>query len=148
MNEKVKTPAILSSTKASFVFTIGKIKGKVVPAAIDSYNYNHSINGCDKADQMLGSYGMHKRKSRKWWNKILLTMLEATTVNAYFLYRFTRSPTVKKYNFSLKKLKLQLSDEFRKKSFRNDARHHRNKGNIGPTKEKSHVLEGEKHIIR
>lgn len=55
------------------------------PTAIDLYNQN--MNGCDRADQLVGYYGCHKRKSHKWWKKIFHWLLEICHVNAAILFR-------------------------------------------------------------
>ena len=56
------------------------VKGKQKPAVIHSYNF--SMNGCDRADQMVGYYGLQTRKSKKWWKKIFYWILEVTCSNA------------------------------------------------------------------
>ncbi|GFO33718.1 PiggyBac transposable element-derived protein 4 [Plakobranchus ocellatus] len=50
------------------------------------HHYNQCINGCDRADQLVQYYGMHKRKSYKWWKKIFHWLLELTVINACILF--------------------------------------------------------------
>ena len=52
--------------------------------------YNQFMNGCDRADQAIGYYGLHNRKSRKWWKKLFFWALEITINNAYILFKMTR----------------------------------------------------------
>ncbi|BFY98695.1 hypothetical protein BsWGS_01735 [Bradybaena similaris] len=44
------------------------------------------MNGCDLLDQRVGYYGIHSRKSVKWWKKIFFWLLEIVQVNSYILY--------------------------------------------------------------
>ncbi|CAG5133549.1 unnamed protein product [Candidula unifasciata] len=44
------------------------------------------MNGCDLLDQRVGYYGIHCRKSIKWWKKIFLWMFEIVQVNSYIIY--------------------------------------------------------------
>lgn len=65
-DKKANKPVILVSTnaKAEGAEVAG---GKEKPAAIHSYNFN--MNRCDHADQMVNYYGLHNRRSKKWWKK-------------------------------------------------------------------------------
>ena len=55
-----------------------------MPAVVD--RYNHNINGVDVADQLTMFYSI-QRKTRKWWRKLFLWMLETTIVNSYIVYK-------------------------------------------------------------
>ena len=60
------------------------------PASIHAYN--HSMNGCDRMDQMLSYYGCHNRKTIKWWRKIFTWMLELTQCNTHSHTFYLTSP--------------------------------------------------------
>ncbi|CAG5121162.1 unnamed protein product [Candidula unifasciata] len=82
-DKKAKKEVIVVSTHAE-VATVPTKKGIIKPAVIDSYN--QSMNGCDLLDQKVGYYGIHCRKSIKWWKKIFLWMFEIVQVNSYIIY--------------------------------------------------------------
>ncbi|KAI8775184.1 piggyBac transposable element-derived protein 4 [Biomphalaria glabrata] len=107
-DKKAKKPVILASTSAT-AEDVTVQRGKVKPGAIHAYNY--SMNGCDRADQMIGYYGIHTRRTKKWWKKIFYWSLEITTVNAYILWCLTRPPTMKKHEMTLKSFKQRVIDE-------------------------------------
>ena len=50
----------------------------IKPSIVD--DYNKSMNGLDRADQ-LTVYYTFVRKSRKWWRKVIFWLLEVIIVN-------------------------------------------------------------------
>ena len=83
-----------------------QVRGKLKPAMVDSYN--QFMNGCDRADQNLGYYGVQDRKSKKWWKKLYFWALEIVHVNAFTLYKIQNNLTpqqLKTSKFSLKGFK-------------------------------------------
>ncbi|RUS86935.1 hypothetical protein EGW08_005340 [Elysia chlorotica] len=57
------------------------------------------MNGCDRADQSVQYYGLHKRKSYKW-KKIFHFLLEVTVMNSNILFHLARkedNPAAKKW---------------------------------------------------
>ena len=86
-DKKAKKPAILVSTNSK-VDEVVNYRGKSKPAIVDQYNT--FMSGCDRADQMIGYYGHHNRKSTKWWKKLFFWILEITTLNAFILYKSSR----------------------------------------------------------
>ena len=65
------------------------------PSCIDEYNQN--MNGCDRADQY---YGLHKRKSYKWWKKIFHFLIETAIVNASIIFHLKSGNNKKKMPLS------------------------------------------------
>ncbi|CAG5132315.1 unnamed protein product, partial [Candidula unifasciata] len=104
-DKKAKKPVLLVSTNAS-AGEVTNAKGKLKPSVIDTYN--NKMNGCDVADQRLGYYGLHTRKTKKWWKKLFQWIMEICCINAYVLYKETRPGTTK---IPLKDFKLKLIDE-------------------------------------
>jgi hypothetical protein len=86
-DKKAKRFVSVVTSQGSVSKTLIKTKHGDVekPTAIDLYNQN--MNGCDRADQLVGYYGCHKRKSHKWWKKIFHWLLEICHVNAAILFR-------------------------------------------------------------
>uniref|UniRef100_A0A0B7BGN1 PiggyBac transposable element-derived protein domain-containing protein n=1 Tax=Arion vulgaris TaxID=1028688 RepID=A0A0B7BGN1_9EUPU len=90
-NKKAKKPCILVSSEAS-VATVqktsrtGEVRGK--PSLVESYNF--SMNGCDKVDQCVTTYGTFQRRTRKWWKKIFFWIFEVAQLNAFILHALTR----------------------------------------------------------
>ena len=65
-----KFVAVVTSSGSFETTTVRARRGEVIkPKCIDKYN--RKMNGCDRADQMVGYYGVHRRKSNKWWKKSL-----------------------------------------------------------------------------
>ena len=80
-----------------------RVRGEVtVPEVVHSYN--HSMNGCDKVDQMIAYYGHYTRKSCKWWKRLYYWSLEISQVNAFILYKLKKelpNLTLKSYKRAL-----------------------------------------------
>ncbi|CAG5134671.1 unnamed protein product [Candidula unifasciata] len=79
-DKKAKKLVLLVSTNAS-AGEVTNAKGKQKPSVIDTYK----MNGCDVADQRLGYYGLHTRKTKKWWKKLFQWIMEICCINAYVL---------------------------------------------------------------
>ncbi|KAK3742332.1 hypothetical protein RRG08_028244 [Elysia crispata] len=58
------------------------------PECIDTYD--QYMNGCDRADQQVQYYGMHKRKMYKWWEKNFHFLLELTVIKANIIHNTKR----------------------------------------------------------
>ena len=58
------------------------------------------MNGCDRANQQVQYYGMHKPKMNKWWKKIVHFLLELTVINASIINN------TKRLAIGMKKLEL------------------------------------------
>ncbi|GFR75082.1 transposase [Elysia marginata] len=83
-----------------------EVREKPKPAMVHSYN--QFVNGCDRADQNLGYYGLQGRKSVKWWKRLYFWALEIVHVNAFVLYKIMNNPTpqqLRSAKFSLKGFK-------------------------------------------
>lgn len=61
----------------------GEIVNIQTPPCVKDYNYN--MGAIDSHDQLQVYYAID-RKSRRWWMRIFLSMLDAVMVNAYILY--------------------------------------------------------------
>ena len=80
--------------------------GKVTTKPDIIHDYNFSMNGCDRSDQMLSYYNNFKRRTVKWWKRLFRWCIEVTQVNAFILHCLTRYEGTKP--FSLKKFKDKL----------------------------------------
>lgn len=105
-DKKAKKQVVMVTTKGHVDEPV-EDGGEVKPSVIQAYNF--SMNGCDRADQMVGYYGLHKRRSKKWWKKIFFWVMEIACVNAYILYSLSRAGQTKK--IGLKKFKHRLIDQ-------------------------------------
>ncbi|KAI8779479.1 piggyBac transposable element-derived protein 4 isoform X2 [Biomphalaria glabrata] len=73
--------------------------------------YNQYMNSCGRTDQLLGHYGYHNQKSKEWWKKLFFWILEISTINAFILFKQTRSEDQRNSaRFSLRNFKLNLVD--------------------------------------
>lgn len=106
-DKKSKKPVVIVSSNTEAQDIVKRAKTK--PAVIDDYNMH--MNGCDRADQAVGYYGLHTRKSCKWWKKLFHWLMEITVVNAYKLFVLTRPVGTSKSSLSLCKFKLDLIDD-------------------------------------
>lgn len=90
-DKKAKKPCVLVSSSAS-VDTVTRTTraGDVIkPVMIDSYN--NSMNGCDRVDQCVGTYGTFNRRTRKWWKKIFYWFFEICQLNAFVLHALSKT---------------------------------------------------------
>lgn len=89
-DKKSKKPCqlVTSNGEASFVTRVEGRSEVQKPHPI--HQYNNSMNGCDRTDQMVSYYGNHTRKTVKWWKKIFMWIFEITQVNSHILFSLTR----------------------------------------------------------
>jgi hypothetical protein len=62
----------------------GKYKMKTCPKAFA--DYGKYMGGVDTANQMR-SYYERDRRSKKWWHRLLFSLLETTLVNSWICYK-------------------------------------------------------------
>ena len=62
---------------------VGGYEEIVKPQAIEQYN--KYMGGVDKLDQYLSYYNFNRR-TKKWWRKAFLSLLDISITNAYILY--------------------------------------------------------------
>ena len=118
-DKKAKKHVIMASTDASndSVTVKAGLGTREKPSMVTTYN--NYMNGCDRADQAIGYYGIHNRKSRKWWKKVFFWALEITQNNAYILFKMTRDRPLTKRdeaNLSLKNFKKALVNQLEAKA--------------------------------
>ncbi|RUS72539.1 hypothetical protein EGW08_019706 [Elysia chlorotica] len=106
-DKKASKPVLIVSTNAAARNVTVRRREK--PSVIADYNVR--MNGCDKADQMVGYYNIHDRKTMKWWKKLFHWAIELTINNAHILYVMTRPEGTNRRNLSLRFFKLKLIDE-------------------------------------
>jgi len=98
-DKKSKKPCVVLSTKGetgSVMRTEG-LRAVEKPSIVHAYNM--SMNGCDRADQMLSYYSTHNRKTRRWWRKIFHWMWELTQLNAHILHTMGLPANTKKWPY-------------------------------------------------
>ncbi|XP_005102686.2 piggyBac transposable element-derived protein 4 [Aplysia californica] len=76
-----KSCAAVSNSSSVATVTVKDVEK---PSMINAYNFN--MNGCDRVDQAVQTYGMYTRKSTKWWKKIFFWIFEVSQVNAHILH--------------------------------------------------------------
>ena len=106
-DKKARKPVVAVSTystKGESQVTTKKGKEVTKPDVINDYNF--SMNGCDRMDQMLSYYNVLYRKTVKWWKRLFMWCIEVTQSNAFILYCLTREQGSKRV--SLKKFKQML----------------------------------------
>ena len=103
-DKKARKPVVIVSTYAvkseSDVVTKN---GKAVTKPDMIHDYNCSMNGCDRMDQMISYYNTFNRRTVKWWKRLLMWCIEVSQINAYVLFCLTRDEEAKP--LSLKKFK-------------------------------------------
>lgn len=106
-DKKARKPVIIVSTysKKSESEAVSK-KGKVVRKPDVVHDYNFSMNGCDRMDQMLSYYNIFNRRTVKWWKRLFIWCIEVTQINAFILFCLTREEGEKP--ISLKDFKQKL----------------------------------------
>ena len=63
------------------------------------HKYDCCMNGCDKSDQMAACYGIHERRSEKWWKKLCHCFFQAVQVNSFILFQLSRNQQIKRVSF-------------------------------------------------
>lgn len=118
-------------------------KGGIVsiPEVVD--DYNQSMNGCDKVDQMVNYYGHYQRKTTKWWKRIFYWLIEVAQINAFIIYKLSNDLpklTLKEYKLAIVK---QLLD---KVAVADDCAEPRR--SVGrPSSNPLERLQGNKHLV-
>ena len=79
------------------------------------HNWNQSINGCDRLDQLAPYYSNVDRKTIKWWKTIFQWFIEIVQVNAYIINTVTGDEKRERNTF--KKFKEQLEEDLCDKSY-------------------------------
>ncbi len=64
------------------------------PTAIVEYNQN--MNGVDITDQYLSYHSLTKRKTVKWWKKLLWRLIDICILNASVIYKINNPDSTKK----------------------------------------------------
>lgn len=87
-----KKPLFIVSTEscAKPVSVRSVATGRIAQKPLVVDEYNHSMNGVDKADQYTVYYSFIRR-SHKWWRKLFFWLFEVTLVNSFILYQTTVS---------------------------------------------------------
>lgn len=83
------------SIKVDVVRTNKEAKKEKVPCPQSVAEYNKFMGGVDLFDQYLASYSI-SWKSRKWWMKIFMYLLDSAIVNAYIVYKTSMAAERKK----------------------------------------------------
>ena len=114
-DKKARKPVVAVSSKYSNdTIDVTSRHGKVTEKPTLIHEYNQSMNGCDRLDQLVSYYNNLDRKTVKWWKRIFMWIIEVSQVNAYIIYNLSRSEEVTK--FTLKDFKHSLIESLCKKS--------------------------------
>lgn len=106
-DKKARKPVIAVSTFAIKNETeVQNKRGKSIVKPEIINDYNNSMNGCDRMDQMLSYYNIFNRRTVKWWKRLFIWCIEVTQINAFILYCLTRDEGTKAT--SLKQFKTML----------------------------------------
>jgi len=85
---------------------------QIKPSCVQGYVEN--MRGIDVGNQ-LRSYYCYPHRSRKWWKKIFIEMLEITTINAYICFKaLAKGAYYDQYDFRRNLLKLIFKEEIEK----------------------------------
>lgn len=85
MDKKLVTvlSTVHSAEMARFIDKMGK--GTLKPEVI--LDYNHTMGGVDRADQMLASYSVPRKRKKISYKKIFQHLLDEATYNSFVLYQ-------------------------------------------------------------
>ena len=85
---------------------------QIKPSCVQGYVEN--MRGIDVGNQ-LRSYYCYPHRSRKWWKKIFIEMLEIATINAYICFKaLAKGAYYDQYDFRRNLLKLIFKEEIEK----------------------------------
>ena len=95
-DKKARKPVIAVSTYSiKGESEIANKRGTVTTKPFIVNEYNNSMNGCDRMDQMISYYNVFNRKTIKWWKRLFMWCFEVSQVNLYILFCLTRDAEVK-----------------------------------------------------
>lgn len=94
-DKKTRNPVVLVSTASSKgdveVRNTRRNQLRIKPKVV--HDYNESMNGCDKLDQMISYYNNFDRKTVKWWKRLFMWIIEISQINACIIYTLSRPET-------------------------------------------------------
>ena len=109
-DKKARNPVIAVSTfSVKKESEVTSKKGKQVTKPDIIHDYNFSMNGCDRMDQIISYYNIFNRRTVKWYKRLFTWCIEVTQINAFILYCLTRAAGTKAT--SLKSFKQMLIKE-------------------------------------
>ena len=106
--DKKAKPVVIVSTWEEVKDVVVQCKSGEVSIPSIVYEYNLSMNGCDKVDQMVNYYGHYQRKTTKWLKRIFYWLLEIAQVNSYILYKLQKSLPNLSFKYHKTALVMQL----------------------------------------
>ena len=141
-DKKARKPVVACSTSSSTKIVTQVTRRKTTEKPEIIHRYNQNMNGCDRADQQTGYYGVFNRKTIKWWKKLFYFMFEITQTNAHILYTLSHP---NQNRLSLLQFKQTLVDKLTRLSIltKTEARQ--------PGRPATSLIErftGNKHLIR
>ena len=109
-DKKARNPVIAVSTfSVKKESEVTSKKGKQVTKPDIIHDYNFSMNGCNRMDQMIPYYNIFNRRTVKWYKRLFTWCIEVTQINAFILYCVSRAAETKA--ISLKSFKQMLIKE-------------------------------------
>ena len=98
-DKKARKPVIAVSTYGvKGNVDVSNKRGVITVKPTIIHDYNLSMNGCDRMDQMLSYYNAFNHKTVKWWKRIFIWSLEVAQVHSYILVCLTRDEGEKPVN--------------------------------------------------
>ena len=95
-NKIAKKPVIVVSTHSvKEESEITNKRGIVTTKPNITHEYNNSMNGCDRMDQIISYYNVFNRKTIKFWKHMLMWCFEISQMNAFILFCLTREAGTK-----------------------------------------------------
>ena len=85
-DKKAKTNVVMVSSFHRNEMETLRRKRETVSIPTIVADYNRKMGGVDRFDQLLGYYSVVRRKTIKWWKKVLFWLLEAMLVNSYIAF--------------------------------------------------------------
>ena len=86
-DKKAKKPVIVVSTHSiKGESEITNKRGIVTTKPNIIHEYNNSMDGCDRMDEMISYYNVFNRKTMKWWKRMFMRCFEVSQMNAFILF--------------------------------------------------------------
>ncbi|XP_054918033.2 piggyBac transposable element-derived protein 4-like [Dermacentor andersoni] len=82
-----KVVTVLSTVHSANMETFKDSKGRDVTKPSIVRDYNHTMGGVDKSDQMLANYPVPRKRQKIYYKKIFRHLLDELTFNSFVLYQ-------------------------------------------------------------
>lgn len=82
-----KVVSVMSTVHTASMETFKDSKGRDITKPSIVRDYNHTMGGVDKSDQMLSDYPVTRKRQKIYYKKIFRHLIDEATFNSFVLYQ-------------------------------------------------------------